>query len=266
MREALALIRVRWLTILSYRMQTVFSFAGLLVSIVPVYFVSHALQPMMANSIRHEGQEYFAFVVVGLIAFAFINTATGALHTAFSSDISSGSLEAMLATPISLPALLVGMLGQAFTWTALRTGTLLVGAAVLGAQIVWAKAIIAAAILLLLILAYVPFGIVGAALVVGFRSTGPFPTAVVTASMLLGGVYYPTSAIPSWLGFVTHLVPLSYGLRALRRVVIDGASLAAVAPDLAILCGFAAALFVISIAIFSWAMAYARRAGTLSQY
>ena len=40
MREAMALIRVRWLTIVSYRTQTLMSFAGLLVSVVPVYFIS----------------------------------------------------------------------------------------------------------------------------------------------------------------------------------------------------------------------------------
>lgn len=266
MREAMALIRVRWLTIVSYRMQTLMSFAGLLVSVVPVYFISRALQPMMAGSIRHEGQEYFAFVVVGLMAFAFINTATGALHGTFSSDISSGALEAMLATPVSMPALLTGMLGQAFTWTALRAAMLLGGATLLGAQMIWSKALVAAGILILLVLTYVPLGIIGAGLVVAFRTTGPFPTAVVGASMLLGGVYYPTSAIPSWLGFASQLVPLTYGLRALRRVFIDGAPLTAVAGDLAILCVFAAVLFTVSLAFFSWAVAHSRRAGTLAQY
>jgi ABC-2 type transport system permease protein len=266
MREAMALIRVRWLTILSYRMQTLFSFAGLLVSVVPVYFVSRALQPIMANQIHNQGQEYFAFVVIGLIAFAFINTATGALHAAFSSDVASGALEAMLATPVSMPALLTGMLGQAFTWTLLRMITLLIGATVLGAQILWSKALLASLILALLILSYIPLGIIGAGLVVAFRSTGPYQAAVVGLSMLLGGVYYPTSAIPSWLGKASQFVPLTYGLRALRRVWIDGQPLAAVAGDLGVLCTFIAVLFAVSLVFFSWSLTHARRAGTLAQY
>lgn len=266
MREAMALIRVRWLTIVSYRTQTLMSFAGLLVSVVPVYFISRALQPMMAASIQNEGQQYFAFVVVGLMAFAFINTATSALHGTFSSDIASGALEAMLATPVSMPALLTGMLGQAFTWTSMRAAMLLGGAALFGAQVLWSKAILAAAVLALLVLTYIPLGIIAAGLVVAFRTTGPFPTAVVGISMLLGGVYYPTSAIPSWLGFASHLVPMTYGLRALRRVFIDGAALSAVAADLVTLCGFAIVLFVVSYAFFSWAVAHSRHAGTLAQY
>ena len=266
MREALALMRAQWLTIASYRLQMLFSIAGLLVSVVPIYFVSHALQPMMATSIKNQGEEYFAFVVIGLIAYAFISTATGALHASFSSDIGNGSLEAVLATPVSMPALLLGMLGQAFSWTALRTCMLLAGASALGAHIVWSHALVAAVVLALTILAYVPLGIVAAALVLAFRTTGPFPTAVTAVSMLLGGVYYPTSAIPSWLALASKAVPLTYGLRALRRTFIDGAPLSAVAGDLAVLCGFAIVLFAVGLTAFSMAWTYARRAGTLAQY
>ena len=187
MREALALIRARWLTLGSYRAQLVFSTFGLFVSVIPIYFVSRALQPMMASSISNQGQQYFAFLVVGLISFAFINTATGALHAAFSSDIGNGSLEAVLATPITIPSLIVGMLGQAFTWTVPRTTLLLVGATLLGAKIVWAKALLAALILSLTVMAYIPLGVIAAALVLAFRTTGPLPTAITGLSMFLGG-------------------------------------------------------------------------------
>ena len=266
MREAMALIRARWLIVLSYRLQLIFSSLGLIVSIVPIYFISRALQPVMAARISGEGQEYFAFLVVGLITLGFITTATGALHASFSSDISNGSLEAVLATPISLPALLTGMLGQAFTWTLIRTVMLLAGAWLLGAQMVWGKALLAALVLALTVLAYVPFGIIAAALVLAFRSTGPLPAAIVAGSMLLGGVYYPTNVIPSWLAVASALVPLTYGLRSIRRLFIDAAPLSAVTGDLMILAVFTVVLFAVSLAFFSWSFRHARQAGTLAQY
>lgn len=266
MREAMALIRARWLTIGSYRAQLVFSTLGLFVSVIPIYFISRALQPMMASSIKDQGQEYFAFLVIGLIAFAFINTATGALHASFSSDIGNGSLEAVLATPITIPSLIAGMLGQAFAWTMLRTTLLLIGATLLGAHIVWSKALVAMLILALTVMAYIPLGVIAAALVLAFRTTGPLPTAITGLSMFLGGVYYPTSAIPSWLAHASKGVPLTYGLRALRRTFIDGAPMSASAGDLAALCAFAVVLSVISLGVFSMAWTYARRAGTLAQY
>ena len=266
MREAMALIRARWLTIVSYRMQTVFSFAGLIVSVIPIYFISRALQPTMAGAIDNQGGQYFAFVVLGLIAYGYINTATGALHSAFTQDISNGSLEAVLATPISMPALLAGMLGQALLWTMLRSVIVLAGAALLGAEIVWSQALPALLVLMLTVLPYIGLGIIMAALVLAFRSTGPLPAAVLALSMLLGGVYYPTSAVPSWLAIASKGVPLTYGLRALRRTFLDGVPLSAVAGDLAMLCTFTIVLLAIAIAGFSMAWTYARRAGTLAQY
>ena len=266
MREAMALIRARWLVVLSYRLQLMFSTLGVIVSIVPIYFISRALQPTMAGKISGEGQEYFAFLVLGLITLGFVTTATSALHASFSTDIGNGSLEAVLATPISMPALLTGMLGQAFTWTLIRTTMLLMGAWLLGAQIVWSKALLTALVLTLTVLAYVPFGIVAAALVLAFRSTGPVPAAIVAGSMMLGGVYYPTSVIPSWLAAASALVPLTYGLRSIRRLFIDGAPFSAVAGDLMVLAGFTVVLFVVSLMFFAWAFRHARYAGTLAQY
>jgi ABC-2 type transport system permease protein len=266
MREAIALIRARWLTMSSYRMNMVFSFAGLIVSVIPIYFVSRALQPVMGKSIQNQGGEYFAFVVIGLVCYAFVSTATGALHTTFTADIGNGSLEAVLATPISMPALIAGMLGQAFIWTILRTAMVLGGATLLGAHILWSKGLVALLILALTIMAYIPLGIICAALVLAFKTTGPLPTAITAASMMLGGVYYPTTAIPSWLALAAKCVPLTYGLHALRRTVLDGAPLSAVAGDLAMLCGIVVVLFALAMTTFGMAWTYARRAGTLAHY
>ena len=52
MGRALALIRAEWVSALSYRMGFVFALLGLVATFVPVYFVSGALQPFLADSMR----------------------------------------------------------------------------------------------------------------------------------------------------------------------------------------------------------------------
>jgi ABC-2 type transport system permease protein len=89
---------------------------------------------------------------------------------------------------------------------------------------------------------------------------------VLTISALLGGVYYPTHVIPSWLHEASAVLPLTYGLRALRRTLLDGASLASVASDVTTLAVLGLVLFSAGILVFAWALHYARRAGTLAQY
>jgi len=266
MRRLLALIRADALTTFSYRLQTIAWLGGMVVTIVPLYFVAQALQPVMTNAIAGEGRQYFGFLLVGIIAVLLLTTALNALPDGIRSGIGRGTLEAMLATPTPLPVLLTGMMGFPLLLTVLRGTIMLVAAWILGAHVIWARGLPALGILLLIALAYVPFAILSASLILAFKTAGPFATVVLTLSALLGGVYYPTQVIPSWLHHVSAFVPLTYGLRALRRTLLDGAPFGALAPDLAILAAFTVGLLLVSLIVFSQALRYARRAGTLAQY
>lgn len=266
MSKALAIVRANWLTALSYRLETFFSFLGLFVAVVPLYFISHALQPIMANTIKSEAPEYFGFLIVGWAAFSFVNTAVTGLPGALAGEISTGSFEALMSTPTSLPALLAGMIGQGLSMNVIRASVIIAFGTLFGLQIVWSSALTGVGILALILLSYLPFGIFAAALVLGFRTTGPFPTMVLFGSALLGGVYYPTQVIPSWLASLSVLVPLKYGLKSLRRTLLDGAPLSASLPDLGVLAGMTCVGFVLSLLVFAWALRYAKKAGTLAQY
>ncbi len=266
MSRTLALVRANWLVALSYRLDTFFAFMGLVIAVVPLYFISGALQPMMLSSIRVEAKEYFGFLMIGIITYSFVQNAVGAVHTVLAREISTGSFEALLSTPTSMAALIGGMVGQSFSMTLLR-GIVLFGFSwALGAHIVWHGLPMALGALALLILAYLPFGLFAAALVLTFRTTGPFPQGVVTLSALMGGVYYPTTVIPSWLQQGAAFVPLTYGLRALRRALLDGAPASAVTADLGVLALFVVVLLATSIGAFQWALQRSKFTGTLAQY
>lgn len=266
MRKVFALIRASWLHVLSYRLQMMFTVGGLLLGVVPLYLISQALQPMMAASVKGEGGQYFAFLVVGLLTYAFIATAAGALHASLATEISTGGLEALLSTPTPLPVLMAGMIGQAFTHTAFRAAILLIAAWALGAQLVWSAMLVSVGILALLIIAYTAIGVMAASLVLAFKTTGPLPSLILGFSALLGGVYYPTTSIPGWLQPFAQWIPLTYGLRPLRQTLLQGASVQTVGPDVAILAGFAALLLGMSVVAFSVALQYAKKKGTLAQY
>lgn len=266
MREAMALVRASWLTASSYRLNMVLSVIALLVTVVPFYFVAEALQPLMAGPIRDEGQDYFGFLIVGTVAFSFLSTAVTALPGAVGSGIRSGTLEALLATPARLPSVLGGLIGYGLLWTTVRATLLIALGLVLGVQVDWGNVALASGIIGMIVLAYLPLGIAAAALVLAFRTTGPLPQGVLIASGMLGGVYYPTHVIPSWIERISDVIPLTYGLRALRRTLLDGASLSAVATDLAVLAGFIVVLSVAAAMAFRLALGHARRAGTLAQY
>ena len=268
MREALALVQASWRTQRSYRVSMVLSILSLGVTVLPVYFVSKALQPYAAESIANQASNYFGFLVVGFIALIFVSTTVGSIPDAIGSGIGTGTLEALLSTRASIPSLLAGMVGYSFVWSSVKAVLFLLLAMILGLHLSLAASFSGILILVLIVLAHIPFALMAASLVLAFRTTGQIPSIVMIASGLLGGVYWSMSAkiIPPWVHTLGAYVPLAPGLRALRQTLLNGASLSAVAPDLMLLLGFIVMLNAVGFLMFIEALRYARRTGTLAQY
>lgn len=266
MHRVMALVRARALTAASYRVQMTLSIGSLLVGIIPLYFITGALQPVMEETIRAEGGHYFGFVLVGTVAYYFLSAAASLLPGEVGSDLRTGTLEAVLSTPTRLTELASGMIGFGLLWTALRAFIVLTVGWLLGVQIAWSQLPAAAVVIGLLILAYLPFGLMGSASLIAFRTAGPLAHGVLFASTMLGGIYYPTRVIPSWIQDLSSLIPLTYGLQALRRILLEGAPLVAVAEELGILVVFIVVLMSGGALALWLALRYARRAGTLAQY
>ena len=242
------------------------SLGSLITMVIPLYFIANAIQPVFGKTIESEGGEYFAFVIAGMATYQFVMTGVTAIPSVLAGGIRTGTFEALIATPSRLPVLLTGMVAYPFLWTVMRALVLLGAGQVLGAHFELSRVLLALVIWVLLAAAYVPFGILGGALLLLTRTTGPLPNAVLMASMFLGGVYYPTHVIPSWLQDLSHAIPLSYGLRAFRQALVANAPIAQILPDLGILALFAIGLTVVSAVILQAALGHARRAGTLAQY
>ena len=261
-----ALLRAAFLTDVSYRVGMVTSLAGLVATTIPVYFISRAIQPVVEESIRTQGGQYFAFVLIGMLTLNFINSACTAIPGAISSGIRTGTLEVQLATPTTVPTLLVGMAAYPLIWTFVRGLVLIATGQILGAHFAWHGLLPALAVLVLVVLAHLPFGLMGAAMLLVFRTTGPLLQGVVVLSLLLGGVYYPPEVIPGGLSLVANFFPLTYGLRAIRSAFLGGAAPGAIATDVGMLLLFTVALTLIGWAALAGALRHARRNGALAHY
>lgn len=261
-----ALIVAAWRTALSYRVRFVMSLFSIVVMIVPLYFVSRALQPVMAPVIVTEGVHYFAFVTLGLFATNVVQSSLTAFPDSVRADLNSGFFEAVVSTPTGAGAVAVGLSGYSILRNTLRGAILVLAGAVLGINLVWSRLPEAFIIVILIVLAHFGIGLIAGALVIAFRTHGAIPQVVLLLSGLLGGVYYPTSVIPSWIERMSDAVPLAYGLRALRHTLLDGQGIQMVLDDLSILLTFATVLLATGAMAYRASLHYARQAGSLSQY
>jgi ABC-2 type transport system permease protein len=266
MRSALALIRVSFLTAASYRLAMFVSVAGLALQIVPTYYIGRTLDPFLAPAIKGEGSDYFGFLVMGTVAYLLLAAAVDALPRALEKGISTGTLELIFSTPSSVPSLLVGLTGYELLWTTARAIVVLGAAAAFGFHAHWSRFPEAALIFAIIVVTYFGIGMLAGAMIIAYRRTASLQTIVILGSAMLGGVTYPTKLVPSWIGRFSDVIPMTYGLRAVRRITIDDWPLRAVLADLGTLVLFCVTFLAIGSLAMTHALRRARAEGTLSQY
>jgi ABC-2 type transport system permease protein len=266
MRSALALIRVSFLTAASYRLAMFVSVAGLALQIVPTYYIGHTLDPFLAPAIKGEGSDYFGFLVMGTVAYLLLAAAVDALPRALEKGIATGTLELIFSTPSSVPSLLIGLAGYELLWTTARAIIVLGAAAAFGFHAHWSRFPEAALILAIIVVTYFGMGLVAGAMIIAYRRTASLQTIVILGSAMLGGVTYPTKLVPSWIGRFSDVIPMTYGLRAVRRITIDDWPLRAVLADVGTLVLFCVTFLAIGSLAMTHALRRARAEGTLSQY
>jgi ABC-2 type transport system permease protein len=70
--------------------------------------------------------------------------------------------------------------------------------------------------------------------------------------MLLSGIWFSLEGSPRWIQWIAHIFPLTHALDAARAVMLDGAGLRAIAPNLLYLAATALAFLAFGAWSFRW--------------
>jgi len=189
---------------------------------------------------------YSAPAMVTVFAFLFTFMLTS---VAFLRERSSGTLERLLASPISkaevLSGYLVGFLGFAMIQALVVLGyaTLVLDAQVSGA--LWLVFVI----LILLVLGVVNLGITLSFFARNELQVIQFIPLMLLPQVFLGGLFWPTQVLWPPLRALSRLFPITYAVAALRDVMIAGKGLGDVAGDLLALLAFAVAMLGLGVIV-----------------
>ena len=179
----------------------------------------------------------------------------------------SGTLEALLVTPVSVPTILFGsslysLLFQVFR-TALHLGVAL---AFFGLTLGRVNAAGVLAVGFLTVLCFLSVGVLSASFILVYKTGNPFSWILGTVSGLLGGVVFPVALLPPWIRWVSSLLPVTYALDGMRKSLLASVPFAKVLPDVAALAAFDALLLPLGLVAFRLAVRKAKKDGTLSHY
>jgi len=251
----------------SYRLAFAIDFAGALVEITLFYFIASLIGRRGGEDPVLGSYGYFPFILVGI---AFIRFTNGSMRS-FAHKIQdyqvTGTLEAMLSTPTSIFRILFSsVLWQHLYLTFVTVVYFLIGLVVFGVTLERANWLSVACVLVLTVSAFSCLGILAASFIMFYKRGDPVLWLFGIVSSLLGGVYFPTDVLPSWLKYLSDYVPITYTLGAMRGALLQGASLSDIMPQMAVLLVFSSILMPVSLISFRYSVWKARDAGILSHF
>lgn len=168
-----------------------------------------------------DGVPYLTFLAAGTLAYSVMNSATfETLYSAFSRMHVQKTWDAILNTPLGLTDILLGELFWATSKSLLSGLAILLVVWVLGLYEDFALTLALLPVALLTGFCFAGLGLSINAVSPNYDFFLYYFTLAITPMILLGGVFYPPSALPAWLAAVAAWLPLTHAIELARPLIL----------------------------------------------
>jgi ABC-2 type transport system permease protein len=250
----------------SYRAGLILRLGSSIVTVAVFFFISHAFGAAATSQIGQYGGDYFAFVLVGVAMTEFLGESVGGIGGNLREAQTTGTLELMLLSPSRLGVLMTSSALWLQASATLGAGTYLVAGALLGADFSHADIVATVGALILAMIGFTGMGLLAGGVVIVIKRGNPVGWLLRGASVVLGGVFYPTEVLPPALQVLGALLPMTHALTVLRGSILLGKGIADMVPSFVALLVLSVAYFIAGLFVCALAIRYARTDGSLAQY
>lgn len=193
---------------------------------------------------------YFEFVAPGIMAMIVMTAVLTGLAASISREKEQGTLDGILISPISRLAIILGKaLAQSIRGLIQGMIVLLLAFFLFGVTI-HGNILLIILLLLLGIFSFVGLGILVSAIATEQETATQLLFMFQFPMLFLSGVFFPIQMMPNIMQKIAHVIPLTYAITALRKVMVLGAGVGAVKNELLILLIFGIITLAIAVPTF----------------
>ena len=269
LRALYVIARKDWKVFWRYPLNAVSNIFQPIIWITPVYFMGKAFSTngQATGFAAYSGSgDYMSYILLGTILTNFILTVFWGMGYALKNDMDSGVLESNWLAPVSRLLILVGRtLTSMFTTTLTSLAMLAVGALLFGFKPTGSTFAAVLTAIPMLVGLY-GFGFAFAGIVLLMREAN---TLVDVGSFLVqgfSGTNFPVKSLPYWLIPVSLMLPLTYGLDAVRGLLLKTSTLLPINVEILILIISMFAMLAFGAWVFNKVERRVKTLGTLGQH
>jgi len=205
------------------------------------------------------GVDFVQFMYPGIIAMSVMSVAFfSTVSTVW--DREFGFLKEILVAPVSRVAVAFGKTLGATTIASIQALILLILAPLIGVTI--HLAIIPQLVIFMLLLAFAisGMGLLISSLMKTTESFGLVMQVLIFPMFFISGAFFPLTAVPSWMLALSYVNPLTYGVDAMRQIILgnqvasnilNGLSLHAISVNALFLVVFSAVMVTAAVFAFN---------------
>jgi ABC-2 type transport system permease protein len=211
--------------------------------------------------------DYFAFVVVGIVTLEVLSATLVATPTRIRQELLVGTFEKLILSPFGCVAAVASMTLFPFL-QAIVQGIVTIGfaAIVFTLPLHWPTVALAIPVVALSMLAFLPFSLFVAAGVIVVKQAQSGVGFLITGISLIAGFLFPVSLLPGWIEWASKVQPFTPALQLQRHLLVgtpvDGSI------EVALLKMILSAVLLIPPGLWAVSMAIriGQRRGTVIEY
>ena len=221
--------------------------------------LNSALAIVKPYNIQVEGSiegdfSYFDFIAPGIMAMTVMMSVMTGLPAAISQEREVGTLDGMMVAPINRLSVILGKTLAQMARGILQGILILVLSILLFGVTIHGNILLVFGLLLLGVFSFVGLGVVLSSFAKDQETAVMMMTTIMFPMMFLSGVFFPIEQMPWFMQSISKFLPLTYVADALRKVMVLGADIPAISPELLILIVFGIIMTAIAVPLFKRAM------------
>jgi ABC-type multidrug transport system permease subunit len=198
------------------------------------------------------GSRYIDFLLPGLLGMNIMSSGMWGIGYVIVETRTRKLLKRMLATPMNRGHFLLSFVLMRMLFLLVELPTLLAFGWLVFSVPLRGSVVLLATVATLGALAFSGIGLLVASRARNTQTVGGLINLVMMPMFIGSGVFFSVSHFPDVMQPVIHALPLTALNDAMRAVMIEGAGVAAVLPQIALLGGISAVSFGLALKIFRW--------------
>jgi ABC-type multidrug transport system permease subunit len=201
---------------------------------------------------RETGSRYIDFLIPGLLGMNLMGSAIWSMGFAIVDARRKKLLKRLVASPMPRPYYLLSFLLSRIVLLVIEVGVLVGFGAILFHVPVRGSLFSLGVICLLASLSFSALGLLLASRALTIEAASGLMNVVMMPMWIASGVFFSSQKFPDLMQPVIRVLPLTAVIDALRANMLQGASLAQVSPQLAVIAFWLAICFALALKLFRW--------------